>query len=592
MLRMHRARRFWLLTLSLILGQFGLTAEALEVPLLTYGPSFAIELNPPSKGINEQLRESLMKQRQSSAEMTIYDTTQKFARAEMATLKRLLRAKGYYQSEVEFTISDDKIIYKVLSGPIYRIRKLSYKIPRGVQWPPAPDIGIGAGEPLEAGAVLEGLRRFKNRLANHNCLLNIDADYTALLDNDEHMAELEFYVQPSEQVVFNEFTITGITSIEEEFLRRKITIQPGDCFSRKTLEQARLVLLQSNLIASVNQIESEPENGRVDVEFDLTERNHRTIKAGVGYSTDEKGIISFGWEHRNLLHAGQKFTIDTRLSEVLQNVDGRLILPEAGHPDQTLEFYGELNREDREAYLSESITGGAVLTRYLSKKLSISGGSQLKLSSVLDGDDREEYTLLSFPLSVTWNTTEDLLDPRNGWILTGQVIPYTDLLNVGTRFVKTIGSGSTYHTAENLTGTPTFALRGSAGALNGAGLLQVPADERYYSGGGGSVRGYPYQSLSEYSEGDPVGGRSFIEVSFETRLHHGANWGTVLFTDGGYAFESNAPSWNSELLWGAGVGFRYFTTVAPLRLDIAWPLQRREGIDEAFQLYISLGQAF
>ncbi len=573
-----------------ILWLFALPVSAWE--LLSYGPPFSIELDPPAASVAAQLREAMMVQRRSNTEMQIYDTTAKFARAERATLKKLLHAKGYHQAEVGFVIDGEQVVYRAQSGPIYRVRRLSYRIPRGVQWPPAADIGIGVGQPLEARAVLDALQRFRSRLIRYNCLLDVDAGYTALLDHDEHLAELVFHVAPSEQVVFNRFTLTGLTEVNEEFLRRKITLQPGQCFNRRELEKARLALLQSNLIASVNQIVKEPVDGKVDIEFNLTERNHRSIKAGVGYSTDERGIVSFGWEHRNLLHAGQKFTIDTRLSEVLQGVDGTFTLPEFGHPDQTLEFFGEINREIRDAYQSESMLGGAVLTRYLTPEFSVSGGVRLKLSSVLDGDDRDEYTLLSWPFTATWNTTGDLLDPRDGWVLTGQVIPYTDLLNVGTRFVKTIASGSTYYTEERLAGTPTFALRASAGAMNGAALLSIPADERYFSGGGGSVRGYPYQSLSEYSEGDPVGGRSFMEVSLETRLHHGQNWGSVLFTDGGYAFPSNVPTRDSELLWSAGIGLRYFTTVAPLRVDIGWPLQRREGLDDPFQLYISIGQAF
>jgi translocation and assembly module TamA len=36
---------------------------------------------------------------------------------------------------------------------------------------------------------------------------------------------------------------------------------------------------------------------------------------------------------------------------------------------------------------------------------------------------------------------------------------------------------------------------------------------------------------------------------------------------------------------------RYFSAIGPLRLDIAIPLNKRE-VDDSFQFYISLGQAF
>jgi translocation and assembly module TamA len=42
---------------------------------------------------------------------------------------------------------------------------------------------------------------------------------------------------------------------------------------------------------------------------------------------------------------------------------------------------------------------------------------------------------------------------------------------------------------------------------------------------------------------------------------------------------------------GVGAGVRYDLGFGPLRLDIATPLNRREG-DGPVQVYISIGQAF
>ncbi len=42
---------------------------------------------------------------------------------------------------------------------------------------------------------------------------------------------------------------------------------------------------------------------------------------------------------------------------------------------------------------------------------------------------------------------------------------------------------------------------------------------------------------------------------------------------------------------GAGIGVRYYTSIGPIRLDVAVPLNREPGGD-AFELYIGIGQAF
>jgi translocation and assembly module TamA len=81
-------------------------------------------------------------------------------------------------------------------------------------------------------------------------------------------------------------------------------------------------------------------------------------------------------------------------------------------------------------------------------------------------------------------------------------------------------------------------------------------------------------------------------LSFEVRWNLTETIGVVGFIDGGNAFDSHVPDFSEDLLWSVGGGFRYFTPIGPLRLDVGFPLDRRRGIDDAFQIYISIGQAF
>ena len=94
------------------------------------------------------------------------------------------------------------------------------------------------------------------------------------------------------------------------------------------------------------------------------------------------------------------------------------------------------------------------------------------------------------------------------------------------------------------------------------------------------------------TDGEPDGGLSFNEYAIETRMHFGDSWGAAVFVDAGYAYAKEVPSVGEQLLWGAGLGMRYYTSFAPIRFDIAFPLDKRDDIDDAFQIYISLGQAF
>ena len=130
------------------------------------------------------------------------------------------------------------------------------------------------------------------------------------------------------------------------------------------------------------------------------------------------------------------------------------------------------------------------------------------------------------------------------------------------------------------------------GATTGAERDEIPADLRFYAGGGGSIRGYSFQSVGPLRQNEPLGGRSLFELSVEFRMKVFDSIGLVAFMDGGSVFEDTFPDFDEPLRWGAGLGFRYFTPVGPLRLDVGVPLNRREDMDDRFQIYVSLGQAF
>jgi translocation and assembly module TamA len=128
--------------------------------------------------------------------------------------------------------------------------------------------------------------------------------------------------------------------------------------------------------------------------------------------------------------------------------------------------------------------------------------------------------------------------------------------------------------------------------MSGAERDEIPADIRFYAGGGGSIRGYAYQSVGPTQNNEPIGGRSLITMSAELRIKITEKMGLVAFVDGGSAFESAFQDFEETLQWGGGLGFRYFTAIGPLRLDVGIPINRRAGIDDSFQIYVSIGQAF
>ncbi|MBT8454763.1 MAG: BamA/TamA family outer membrane protein, partial [Alphaproteobacteria bacterium] len=130
------------------------------------------------------------------------------------------------------------------------------------------------------------------------------------------------------------------------------------------------------------------------------------------------------------------------------------------------------------------------------------------------------------------------------------------------------------------------------GSIVGASITGLPNDQRFYSGGGGTVRGQDYQSLDiDLGGGLRSGGRSFLGLSTELRAGVTDTISVVGFVDWGQISEDSLPGSSGESHAGAGLGLRYETGIGPLRVDLAVPIS---GPDDGpdFALYIGIGQAF
>ena len=193
--------------------------------------------------------------------------------------------------------------------------------------------------------------------------------------------------------------------------------------------------------------------------------------------------------------------------------------------------------------------------------------------------------------AVKYDTSDDLLNPTKGvrLNLTGSAFP--EFIGSSQDVFQTRATGSSYL---DLSGAGNLVLAGrlSVASVFGGSVDELPADRLLYAGGGGSVRGYEFRSISpEDEDGDPTGGRSLVEGSIELRYRFLDDYGIVPFFDAGTVTEDTFPSFDEKLQYAAGLGFRYYSPIGPIRADVAVPLNPRED-DEPVAFYISIGQAF
>ena len=68
---------------------------------------------------------------------------------------------------------------------------------------------------------------------------------------------------------------------------------------------------------------------------------------------------------------------------------------------------------------------------------------------------------------------------------------------------------------------------------------------------------------------------------------------SIKVSDGiaGGAFRESYPDFGERLRFAAGLGLRYYTGIGPIRLDVAFPLQKEAG-QRGYGVYLGIGQAF
>jgi translocation and assembly module TamA len=201
---------------------------------------------------------------------------------------------------------------------------------------------------------------------------------------------------------------------------------------------------------------------------------------------------------------------------------------------------------------------------------------------------RRTFFIGALPTTLTYDGSDDLLDPTKGFRLGARFSPEVSLQGQVFGYARVQIDASAYQSV-----TPKVVLAGRIrlGTIAGAPRDEIAPSRRFYAGGGASVRGYGYQDIGPRDPNNaPIGGRSLTEFSIEARVKAFGNFGVVPFLDGGNIYTSPLPKF-TQFRFGTGIGLRYYSSFGPIRIDVGTPLNRQPG-DARIAVYVSLGQAF
>ncbi len=545
------------------------------------------------------------------------------AEEDRSTFLRVLRSRGWYDGAVRWDVDIDKdpplVSMHVTRGRRYMLTRFdigglpaeaaSLGTTEGLG-----ELGILVGAPAVAETILAAETGLLTRLSGLGYPYAHLAPREALIDRDAHTIEVLEQLDAGPRARFGDVTVAGLSEVDEQYVRNRITFEKGEPFSPAKVEESRKALYASGVFSGVSitwgKREDVGPDGLAPMRVEVAEGDMHTVGAGVKYSSaDGAGGRAF-WEHRNLTGRADRFRAEVDISQLQSEGGVSYRRPDWLLRGQNLLLDARLDADKPPAYDRYAASVSAGVEHPFTPRLVGTGGLQVEQSDVnssADTDGTKRFTLVGVPLGLRYDGSNNLLDPTRGHRTLLSLTPWVSVLGDSVEMLVTRLTESFYVPLSS-DDQYIWATRVTVGSVVGPARIDIPADKRMYAGGGDSVRGYQYQMAGPIADvpcppdsGNncdpakphfrPLGGRSLLQAGTELRWKVSENFGLVPFVEGAGVYSSSYPDFGDEFLVGAGLGLRYFTVAGPIRFDIAFPVTPRQS-DGIFEIYLSLGQAF
>ena len=505
--------------------------------------------------------------------------------------REILSTEGYFSPLFDFTENESTLRLKIDPGPRTRISQVNVTVDGQID--PKIREGIIADWALPIGAAFrqEDWSNAKLQLLGH--LLASDHAGARLLDSQAEIdppsasANLSAHYDAGPRYRFGEIRIEGLKRYSPDLIHRyNRVINPGDPYREDKLSNLQSTLQATPYFSSVNvQLDQESTSTTGDVVdapviIRLRERPAHRMAFGAGASSNTGGRIEFNYHTPDLFNKAWTLDSGVRLEQKKQTAYSDIFFP----PD-------EKNRRHSIGAMAEGTDIQGLLTeRYAIGAQSVQqrGSIEQRLSIQWqrenirpDGGLETVNRALAPNVMWTWRRVDNLLNPQRGIVLQAQIGGAAKAALSDQNFVRL---HSRYQQFIPLGRADTLTLHGEIGYTAAESRQGIPQDYLFRTGGTGSVRGYPYQSLGVKDGAAIVGGRYLAVASIETTHWLDESWGIAGFIDAGDAVDSLQ---DARLAIGYGAGARWRSPAGPLGVDLAYGQRLQK-----FQLHFSLAIPF
>lgn len=424
------------------------------------------------------------------------------------------------------------------------------------------------------------------------------------LDKEKAVADLIFEIEADRQDIVNSIEVLGNAVTRERVVLRELAFREGDVLDHYAVNRSRKRLYDLGIFSRV-QFTVKPEEDEVEedagaerlnaVKVEVTELHPFSLRYGLQYDTETEFGVAGELVNRNVLGAARLAGASFNLNRYDKGAKGFFRSQYFLGKKINSEFFTFLNRRIMPGYTVDK--KGVTLQQQIKflQSWMLSYNYTFERNRTYNGAVAEldvpegAVNVGRLNVTVSANTRDDVVNPSRGTFFSQSLDYAAPALGSEVRFWRYFGQSFFIRRAA---GPVSYALGLRLGLGRGMGG-ELPLSERFFAGGGTSIRGFGYNEVGPKSGESriPLGGEALFILNQELRFPVYKTLGGVIFLDIGNVYARVEDFKPNDTRETAGVGLRLATPIVLLRVDWGFKIDRRPG-ESRSEFHFSIGQAF
>lgn len=540
-----------------------------------------------------------------------------------AFLERYYAELGYLGAKVKPPVYDLKpeahaarVVIAVEEGPLFRAGKVTIQGNSALtESQLSEDLPLESGRMFRPEILQAALAKIEEAYwrKGYN---DVDVRYALNRHPDEGLLDVGFQIKENRKSVIESVKLEGNRETSDRFVLSQVEVADSEVLDfDKTAKSRRqlyntgafsLVDLQTKPVVAPGAEAVDSQVKPMQVLVKLREVRPFELRYGAFFDSDRGPGFIADFANRNSLGSARVVGGRIRWDSDIRELRGYFSQPLLKSLPLNTNVVGFTRREDYNTFVTDRIGVSVQEELRWKKTMVMSYGYRFERADTYDKDPDSifkvpAYNLAPLTYSFTRNTTDEFLDSTRGSFLSQAVEYAPRLFGSDIKYARYFGQYFKFLPLSKPTETEwaggkrarlVYAGGVRVGLGKGLGGQDLIRSERFFAGGGTSVRGFAQNTLGPVDFlGEPSGGNSLFITNQEIRFPAWRFFDGVGFLDAGNLYQSvsNFRPW--DLRAAAGVGVRMRTPYFVFRLDYGFKLNRQPG-ESMGAFFFSIGQAF